>query len=109
MYYILYMAFNLKLNNVDFGCAPLVTEGFNGSQTLGYMCKSKARMMENFGGYTAEISAAQKNVEEAEKVLAAAQALVEAQNAATAAAVKAAEEAATKLAAAKEAAAKAGY
>ena len=103
------MAFNLKVNNVDFGCAPLMTEGFNGSQTLGYICNSKSRMVENFGGYTAEIAAAQKNVEEAEKVLAAAQALVEAQNVATASAVKAAEEAATKLAAAKEAAAKAGY
>ena len=109
MYYILYMAFNLKLNNVDFGCAPLVTEGFNGSQTLGYMCKSKGRMIENFGGFTAEIVAAQKNVEEAEKVLTAAQALVEAQNAATAAAVKAVEDATARLAEAKEAAKKAGY
>lgn len=109
MYYILYMAFNLKLSNVDFTCSPLMTEGFNGNETFGYMCKSKVRMMENFGGYTAEISAAQKNVEEAEKVLAAAQALVEAQNAATAAAVKAVEDATAKLAAAKEAAAKSGY
>jgi hypothetical protein len=34
------MSFNLKLNKVNFTCAPLLTESFNGTETIGYMCKS---------------------------------------------------------------------
>jgi hypothetical protein len=41
------MSFNLKLNQVNFNCAPLLTEGFNGTETLGYMCKSN-RTIEGF-------------------------------------------------------------
>ena len=44
------MSFKLKLNSINFNCAPMVTEGFNGdSNLLGYMCKStNSRNIEGF-------------------------------------------------------------
>ena len=41
------MSFNLELNKVNFTCAPLLTESFNGTETIGYFCKSN-RTIEGF-------------------------------------------------------------
>ena len=35
------MSLNIKLNKVNFTCVPLLTESFNGTETVGYMCKPK--------------------------------------------------------------------
>lgn len=43
------MSFNLKLKNIDFSCAPMVVEGFDGNnKVIAYKCNKKEKFIENF-------------------------------------------------------------
>jgi len=43
------MSFNIKLKNVDFSCAPMIVEGFNGkNEVIAYNCNKKGKVIEKF-------------------------------------------------------------
>jgi len=43
------MSFNVKLKNVEFSCAPMLVEGFNGkNEVIAYKCDKKEKVVEKF-------------------------------------------------------------